>query len=67
MCPNQQLSSFRVIRTGSEPSRPIRQTCISPDRVELNQMYCPSGEYSGPSLKPPSVSRVSAPPSAGME
>jgi hypothetical protein len=45
----------------------MRQICIKPLRVELNQMCSPSGEYSGPSSRPGvSVSLVSGPPSTAM-
>lgn len=57
----------RVIWVCLEPSAFMRQTCISPVRTELNQIYCPQGEYSGPSSKPSAVvRRFSSPPRAGM-
>ena len=65
---NQELRvSSKVIWVCSEPSAFMRQTCMSPVRTELNQMYCPQGEYSGPSSRPSAVvRRVSSPPSTGM-
>ena len=68
-CGNQQLRSFSsVICVCSVPSDFMRHICISPERTEQNQMWRPSGEYSGPSSSPgASVSRVSSPPSDGME
>ena len=65
---NQELRvSSNVIWVCSEPSAFMRQTCISPVRTELNQIYCPQGEYSGPSSKPSAVvRRFSSPPREGM-
>src|SRR6478672_3022922 len=39
-------------RFGLLPSRFMRQTAAAPPRVEVNTMYCPSAETTGPTLRP---------------
>ena len=65
---NQELRvSSNVIWVCSEPSFFILHTCIKPVRTELNQIYSPQGEYSGPSSNPSAVvRRISSPPSTGI-